>query len=338
MPQPRRLPSDFSRNAAYPLFAIDPLQDRGWVLHFAPEDYRRASFLDRRALHHRDIPGWEVSQAEVDAALDAEPPMDRLHWLFHIGHCGSTLASRLMDLLPGVLGIREPLPLLTLAVTDDATTHAWLGTVTRLLARGFDDTQAVIVKPTSLVATLAPRLLEGTGQACLLWVDLQTWLATMLREQELVESVFAHEPLRLASTGLASTVPLAAGPRLARTWLAEQVRWRGLAADPALAPRLMDLDFAELLASPAAATARLARHYGLQAPTDWQQRIDESGLLTRYAKDGAQQFDAQTRERELVVAANRNAAAIAEGLDWAEAAIVELGLQDLRPRLRPASA
>src|SRR5262245_59767355 len=108
MSPPRRLPRDFSLSAAYPLFAFEPTQDRAWVLHFEPEDYSRASFLDQRALHHREISGWTVSRAELMAACDTPASLDRLHWLFHIGHCGPTLVSRLLDLLPGVLGLREP--------------------------------------------------------------------------------------------------------------------------------------------------------------------------------------------------------------------------------------
>ena len=334
MTTPRRLPGDFSRSAAYPLFAFDPAQDRAWVLHFRPEDYRRASFLDQRALHHRDIPGWVVSRAELTAGLDSPPAPDRLHWLFHIGHCGSTLASRLMDLLPGVLGLREPLPLLTLAnARGDVATQPWQDIVLHLLTRGFDDTRAVIVKPTSLVATMAGELLRGSGKGCLLWVDLQTWLATMLREKDLTDAVFDNEDLRLAGSGL-DRDPLPDGPRLGRAWLAEQIRWQRLMADPALAPRLMDLDFASLLADPAAISARLAAHYGLEVPADWARRIADSGLLRRYAKDDAQQFDAQTRERELAAAADRHASAIAEGLLWAEAVIDQLDLPVLVGRLR----
>ncbi|MDR7135228.1 hypothetical protein J2X06_002437 [Lysobacter niastensis] len=337
MTTPRRLPGDFSRSAAYPLFAFDPAQDRAWVLHFRPEDYRRASFLDQRALHHRDIPGWVVSRAELAAGLDLPPAPDRLHWLFHIGHCGSTLASRLMDLLPGVLGVREPLPLLTLAGSrGDIATQSWRDIVLHLLTRGFDDTRAVIVKPTSLVTTLAGELLHGSGKGCLLWVDLQTWLATMLREKDLTDAVFDNEDWRLAGSGL-DRDPLSDGPRLSRVWLAEQMRWQQLMTDPALAPRLMDLDFASLLADPAAVSARLAAHYGLEVPADWARRIEDSGLLTRYAKDDAQQFDAQTRERELAAAADRHASAIAEGLRWAEAAIDRLDLPVLAGRLRRGS-
>ena len=103
----RRLPSDFSESAAYPLYAIDPAQDRAWILHFDRDDYARTGFLDQRALRHREISGWEVSGAELFAVSRPPSSLAHLHWLFHIGHCGSTLVSRLLDLVPGTLGLRE---------------------------------------------------------------------------------------------------------------------------------------------------------------------------------------------------------------------------------------
>lgn len=337
MTAPGRLPGDFSRNAAYPLFAFDPVQEQAWVLHFEPRDYQRASFLDRRAMQHREVSGWVLSRAELDAAVAGKPDDLPLHWLFHIGHCGSSLVSRLLDLIPGVLGLREPLPLLTLAHgRGDAATDSWQAPVVSLLARGFADTAAVVVKPTSVVTTLAPELLAGGGgQACLLWVDLQTWLATMLRDEQLKAGVFDTEPLRLQSLTLDPATT--DGERLARAWLAEQLRWQRLATDPALAPRLLDLDFARVIADPAGATAQLAAHYGLPVPADWAQRIAASRLLSRYAKDDAVHFDAEARRRELASAATRHAGAIAEGLTWAERAIAQTGPADLLERLRPRS-
>jgi hypothetical protein len=333
MTAPGRLPGDFSRNAAYPLFAFDPVQGQAWVLHFEPLDYQRASFLDRRAMQHREMSGWVLSRAELDAAIIGKGELP-LHWLFHIGHCGSSLVSRLLDLIPGVLGLREPLPLLTLAHgRGDPATDSWRVPVVSLLARGFADTRAVVVKPTSLVTTLAPTLLGDGGRACLLWVDLQTWLATMLRDEQLKGGVFDTEPLRLQSFALDSAA--GDGERLARAWLAEQLRWRHLATDPTLAPRLLDLDFARVIANPAGATAQLAAHYGLPVPGDWAQRIAASGLLSRYAKNDAVHFDADARRRELAAAATRHADAIAEGLQWAERAIAQTGTADLLERLRP---
>lgn len=334
MSRPRRLPRDFSRNAGYPLYAIDLARDRGWVLHFEPDDYRRASFLDQRALHHREISGWELSRAEVEDALQTTVAAPR-GWLFHIGHCGSTLVSRLLDLIPGTLGLREPLPLLTLAHGRDTPGFTpWLPIVTGLLGRGFADTTATLVKPTSLVTTLADRLLPGSGPACLLWVDLHTWLASMLREDALKDGVLDSEPLRLRGFEQGPLAASGDAQRLARAWVIEQIRWHRLGQDTAL-PTRCDLDFADVLADPAGVTARLASHYGLTAPADWERRIADSGLLQRYAKDDAQAFDADVRQRELTAAAARHADALADGLRWAEAALRAHGMDAWLARLRP---
>ncbi|KRD34041.1 hypothetical protein ASE35_09835 [Lysobacter sp. Root916] len=318
------------------MFAFDAAAGRGWVLHFEPADYRRASFLDQRALHHRDIRGWELPLAEIEAALAPPPATAPLHWIFHIGHCGSSLVSRLLDTLDPVLGLREPLPLLSLAqAPDDPATLAWQGPVLRLLNRRFADDQVVLIKPTSTVTTLAARLLARVpGRACLLWIDLRSWLATMLRDDGLRDGSLAGETLRLAEFGR-DGLPAAAGDgaRLARLWLAEQLRWRRLNADPALAGRLIDLDFAAVLADPAARTAELAAHYGLAVPADWAARIAASGLLDRYAKDHNQAYDAAARERELAAAARAHGAQIEAGLAWAESALAGSGAESLRPRL-----
>ena len=337
MPPTRYLPSDFGHSAAYPLYACDPVQDRGWALHFDHEDYRRTSFLDGRALQRQDIGGWMFDRRELALAFVDPAPAISVHWLFHIGHCGSTLVSRLLDLLPGTLGIREPLPLLQLAHAQGmANAEDWLTLAARALARGFDDTRAVIVKPTSLVTVLADGLLaRSDGQAVLLWLDLATWLATMLRYAGLCRSVLETEALRLHEQA-----PLpetnSEGERLARIWLAEQARWRRLRQGGRHNRRLFDLDFATVLADPAAATANLADRFGLDVPADWARRIELSGLLSHYAKIPGQRYDAELRRRELDDAAASHAGEIDRGIAWAERAVVRLDLEDLRMRLRPA--
>ncbi|RNF84364.1 hypothetical protein [Montanilutibacter psychrotolerans] len=338
MRPPLRLPGDFSLSAAYPLFALEPAGETALVLHFTADDYRRASFLDRRALAHRDIPGWQPSRDELTQALAGPAAGLPVHWLFHIGHCGSSLLSRLLDLLPGVLGLREPLPLLALAQDPDgAPASPWWPLAVRALDRGFDDTAAVVVKPSSQVACLAAPLLAATsGRACLLWVDLQDWLATMLRDPGLVEAALSGEVARLAG-GDRTPAANGIGERLARVWLAAQWRWQRLVDDPALAGRLVDLDFAALLADPAGTTAGLARHFGLPVPTDWDARIRVSGLLDRYAKDPDQAFDAGSRRRELDAAGRTHAHDVAAGLAWAERALANTPDAAITARLRPAA-
>ena len=208
-----RLPHDFATSAAYAVHAIDVHASRAQMLHFNADDYRRASFLDARALGHREIPRWIVSLDELGHAAPRDGAPVGPHLLFHLGHVGSTLVSRLLDLLPEVLGLREPLPLLpllALLALAHERTHAqfdtWLPLVRRLLARPLDTRRTVIVKPTSVVTAIAAPLLAAPSvRACLLDVDLSTWMASMLRDPGLVQDALASEAVR----GIAACTPAA---------------------------------------------------------------------------------------------------------------------------------
>lgn len=340
---PLDLPEDFATSAAYPLFRLDPPGGSAQVLHFAREDYLRAAFLDERALGHRPIGGWNVPIAalreRVAAAGAARVPA---HWLFHLGHCGSTLLSRLLDAVPGVLGLREPLPLLTLAELqpeaadpecrlDGEALGADLRLVLRLLRRGFADTRAVLVKPTSVVTALAPRLLaaDEDARAVLLGVGLETWLATMLRDPGLRQAARSQAALRIAAWRACGGDPavrlseLSDAELLALSWLAEQLRWRQLMRIQG--ERLLHLDFDRFLQAPEAGLATLAAHYRLDANPAVLSAALRDGTLDRYAKDPRRRYDTRIRAAELQAAAGRHAGEIANGLAWAEAALHRLG-------------
>lgn len=328
-----RLPPDFATSAAYPLYAVDAVQDRGWVLHFEAGDYASAPFLDQRGLRP-GMAGWDVGRAELNESQGtAGAAAIPVHWLFHIGHCGSTLASRLLDQVPGVLGLREPLPLLQLMHAPQPRAADWLATTVRLLGRGFADTRAVVVKPTSVVTADATRLLAlSGGRACLLWIALDRWLAAMLRSDALVAR--ALDDAALAERFRPSPLPPADGAarQLARYWLATQLHLASLSA--AQPGRAIDAEFETLLAAPADATRRLARHFGLTAPDDLERRIETSGLMVRYAKDAAQPFDAATRRQELDDAYARSREAVDAGVQWAERALDPGDEHGLSARLR----
>lgn len=319
---PSRLPPDFSASAAYPLYAIDLSRGDAVALHFRPDDYRQASFLDGRALAHRRVDGWTLSLDALEAAF-ADAPTPRLQWLFHIGHCGSTLCSRLLDLVPGALGLREPLPLLTLSMAPAApAVPRWRAVAAAALARGFADTDTVIVKPTSTVAVDASHwLASSTGNACLLWIDLNSWLAAMLRDDTLRQATLAAADSVDPTSHHGATSPTTDGERLAALWLARQRRWLLLSNSPALGSRLIDVDFDTVLDDPVRVISWLAEHFGLDAPPDLDARIAASGLLDVYAKDPRQAFDGASRQRELQAARRQFGAEIDAGVRWARGEI-----------------
>ena len=69
---------------------------------------RDASFLDERALPAGADGGWLPLGFAGDTTGAGGCDL-------HIGHCGSTLLSRLLESWPQLQGLREPLPLRTLA-------------------------------------------------------------------------------------------------------------------------------------------------------------------------------------------------------------------------------
>src|SRR5205814_3020599 len=79
------------------------------------ESYRAASFLDDRMLQ-QPVDAQAVAWPDVEAAMGEDLRADA-RWIFHIGHVGSTLVSRLLGELGGVLAVREPRLLRDLALS-----------------------------------------------------------------------------------------------------------------------------------------------------------------------------------------------------------------------------
>lgn len=360
MPQPPHppplsvpLPAGFADSAAWPALHIDFDTRAAKVFEFTAADYLRAAFLDERALAHRPIRGLDVALADISSALsDAHAERPPLHWLFHIGHCGSTLISRLLDVLPGLLGLREPLPLLELAmrsteadsptgrVSCDAFEHDLTLTLS-LLQRGFADTRSILVKPTSVVALLAPRLLSRLprSRAIVLSMRLRPWLAIMLRDPMLRRGMRHQAPVRIAAwhrlTGESELrIPaLDDAQLLAMSWLAQQMQWHTMSADSTLAARLLTIDFDDFLSDPRSHLIALAAHLGYTADPIAIAPQRCAQLLSRYSKDPAQHFDADTRRREIDTASARFAGEIEHALAWARDALARLGAADLEQTL-----
>ena len=123
------------------------------LIHFGEDAYRSSSFLDDRILGAATRGGWVPVECVVEAAGQLVDGMRPLHFIFHTGHVGSTLVSRLLDETGQVLSLREPLPLRTLAEAHDVL-HApesllgpqpfdrLLETMLRLWRRGYAATRA----------------------------------------------------------------------------------------------------------------------------------------------------------------------------------------------------
>lgn len=298
----------------YP-FKIDLARGRVLQIEMDFAAFRAASFLDDRILTSTTRGGWVALQGLPESAAtsaDSRP----LHFIFHTGHVGSTLVSRLLDETGRVLSLREPLPLRTLAAAQDALqgrspdgapllTQAQLDALIalflRLWSRGYAATEAVILKATSSTARLAPALLTAAPDSKAIYLNLRAepYLATLLAGENSPIDLRGHAPERLgrlAAQGL-SPLPrlesLSLGELAALSWLAETLTQREvLARYPA---RVLAIDFDAFLADVPGHLQRIRAHFAVPQDPAFLARAAQSPVLTRYSKAPEHPYDPALR-------------------------------------------
>ena len=310
------------------LHTLDLARDRALLLEVDRGFYRDATFLDERVLDARRTGAW-VPLERVWQVLEALPtPRLPCAFIFHLGHAGSTLLSRLLDEVPGVLGLREPLTLRPLALaanrlalSPDATLAAAcaraLPNLHAALARRFAGDRTVVVKATSIASVLAPQLLaqHADDRAVVLTVSLRAYLANALAKAPGDDQLgfAAHREAGLRARVAGFSLGLAAQPpaRLAAlSWLAEVVALAPLAGEP----RVKRFDFDALLATPAPTLVAVLDHLGL--PSRSAAALAASPAFATYSKQADVAFGPDARRQLLASSwqANRDAILDAEGL------------------------
>jgi hypothetical protein len=302
-------------------------------IRLSEADYRQASFLDARILGRQSV-GRTVSWPQLQAAVAASRLEEGCHFIFHIGHTGSTLLSRLLDAHPRVLGIREPMILRTFAQlgsdsaegakepwSDDAF-DARLGLFLKLWSRGFRADQQTVVKATSFVSELAARMLARPcrPRAILLFSSPETYLATILAGPNSRQESKMLAPSRLSRLQRRigaerwKLSPMSEGEMIAMSWACEV---------SALAPsmrvageRAMWLDFDNFLADPQAGLTAAFRHFGMKLDSHAVAAILAGHEMRRYAKATEHPYDPQLRRDLLDQARAEHRGEIARGMAW----------------------
>ena len=85
---------EIARDATWLAQALDPAAGMVRLIAMDREAYRAASFLDDRMLQ-QPVDAQVVPWPGVESAMAGEQRTDA-RWIFHIGHVGSTLVSRLL--------------------------------------------------------------------------------------------------------------------------------------------------------------------------------------------------------------------------------------------------
>ncbi|HEX4740164.1 MAG TPA: hypothetical protein VH353_02435 [Caulobacteraceae bacterium] len=307
---PRRLPFEFDLSG-----------DRLGYVELSEDDYRTASFLDQRIL-----PAHPVRWAPWEEAEQAAAPLARdCDFIFHTGHVGSTLLSRLLGRSPAVFSVREPAVLRELpGMEGGASPDARLGVVLTLLSRVWRPSQRSLVKATSFVSELAPRLLSlaPEGRAILMFAAPQVYIAGILAgeasRRELARTSGSRlERLRRRAEGTWTLERMSEGERAAMSWACEV-----MALDEAArsAPdRVQWMDFDRFLADPVPGVRDALLHLRSTAPEDLVQDIVCSPDFGRYSKAPEHAYDADLRREVIARGGALFAAEIERGLAWLNA-------------------
>ena len=291
--------SEIASDARWLAQALDPATGQVRLVAMSRDSYRAASFLDDRMLQ-QPVDAQLAPWPTVEAAM-AEAPRRDARWIFHIGHVGSTLVSRLLGELPQVLAIREPRLLRDLALSPEQVRARYLAPVPKLMSRTFAEDETACVKATSFASEIAPELVPPGERALFLYATPRNYIASILAGENSMRELHALAPMRTArmrQRGL--ELPAAAGNAglAALGWACEMTTLE--AAADAMADRAIAwADFDAMLGDMPGALGRTADFFGFAADDAQLRTIATGPLMGRYSKAPEYEYSATLR-RELI--------------------------------------
>ncbi len=306
-------------------YQLDLEQNLVLMIQMTETDYERAAFLDERIISPETKGSWLPLPGLVDIrrrVVTHRPPA----WLFHLGHCGSTLVSRLLGAHRSLLALREPTVL-------QAFSHAFrepgaqcekpvVELCLALLSRSYRKDQRALIKLTSDCNNLIGPLLDfdSNSTGLLLTVSLETYAATMLRAAPLREDMAVRHPARLHDLESLLDVRIGRdcddGRRAAISWLSGMTLLAQ--AHRRFRDRLLWLDFDDFLAAPARRLTEVAAFLQTPFSTDEAAALIQSPLMQRYSKNLDKGYTAAIRAADLRSSRERHGDEIAAALRFAE--------------------
>jgi hypothetical protein len=328
------LSASLGRTPEFFPYAVDSLGDGISFIRLSRDDYARASFLDARIVKPGHV-AHAVPWATITALIDAAGLAERCHFIFHIGHVGSTLLSRLVGADPRAFALREPAILRRFAQRHAEAAQAMgtltdanvrMGTCLRLLSRTFDPGQSAVIKATSFVSELAVALLarNWAPRAVMMYVPPESYLATIFggpnsrQEAKLLTPWRLRRLHRRIGREVWRIDSLSEGETVALGWVCEMA---ALAEPvPTARDRILKLDFDAFLAAPFAHLSAVLRHFDIPATEHEIRDILAGPHLHRYSKAPEHAYDAALRAEVLSLARSLHGAEIRRGLRWLERA------------------
>jgi hypothetical protein len=288
-------PVDIAKDATWLAQALDPSAGVARMVAMDRDSYRAASFLDDRMLQ-APVDAQLVAWPEVEAAMGGEQRRDA-RWIFHIGHVGSTLLSRLLGEIEGVLAVREPRLLRDMALVPAQVREQYIDCVPKLMSRTFVDDEFACVKATSFVSEIAPQLVPAGERALFMTASPRNYIASILAGENSVRELHSLAPVRTARLRQRGADFPAAGNDAALAaiaWACETIALES-AAEAMADRRIGWADFDAMLTDMPAALARVAEDFGFAAEPGRIREIAEGPLMGRYSKGPEHAYSAALR-------------------------------------------
>tara|TARA_R110000772_G_scaffold236665_2_gene348385 strand:- start:501 stop:1550 length:1050 start_codon:yes stop_codon:yes gene_type:complete len=331
--------NQFTQDAGLLPHLVDLPTDQVLLSHLTEEDYRKASFLDQRIvtpqLPRQLVPWSELSQI---ALTDTSVPQ----YIFHIGHVGSTLLSRLLGEIDTILALREPQLLRTLCEISQIRGEPespWspenyqsrFFQAIQWLSRSFRPGQRVMIKASSFVSEIAPQLLAAPTDALILYAPLDRYIPTILAGEASVQEMHMMAGARLKRlTQHLGSVParlweLSLAQRIAMSWMCELVTlFAAQKASPSAS--ILWMDFESFLRDPKEKLIIAATHFNHRLSPQMASELVSGPIMSSYSKAPEHDYSPDLRQ-ELLKEANQNHAAdIHTALQWAEKIAAEFPL------------
>jgi hypothetical protein len=298
---------EIARDATWLAQALDPATGMLRLIAMDRESYRSASFLDDRMLQ-RPVDAQVIPWPEVETAAARDLRSDA-RWIFHIGHVGSTLVSRLLGELDGVLAIREPRMLRDLASSPPDIRGRYIAAVPKLMSRTFGEDEIACVKATSFVSEIAPALVPTGERALFMYASPRNYIGSILAGESSVIELHQLAPSRaqrLASRVSALQAPHNDAELAAVAWACEMSALEA-AADAMPDSRIVWVDFDEMLADVPAELGKVAGFFRFQAADDRLRSVATGPLMSRYSKAIEYEYSARLRSDLIAEATAANA-------------------------------
>lgn len=308
---------EIARDATWLAQALDPAEGAVRLVAMDADSYRAASFLDDRMLQasvDAQIVPWTLVEEAMAGALRSDA-----RWIFHIGHVGSTLVSRLLGEIEGVLAVREPRLLRDLALTPADVRDRYSAPVAKLMSRTFAESEVACVKATSFAGEIADTLVPPGGRALFMYAAPRNYIASILAGENSTEEarlLVGSRSQRMNARGIylpaQDDVSLAAAAWACEMTALEQVAERSVDRD------ILWADFDAMLGDIERALGRVAGFFGFE--TVRVPQITAGPLMSRYSKAMEYGYSPNLRRELIGEASERFAPGIKEALAMLERA------------------